>query len=76
VDIKQLSVLTNLTKLAVNGPADLGLDDAAAVALAGSLTRLQELALGSSSSKLTWSVLPALARLTDLRDLRLRFSSC
>jgi hypothetical protein len=78
----QLSILTNLTHLVVDGPADLGLDDAAVEAFASSLTRLETLTLdgqaiyggrSSDSSRLTHAVLPAIAQVTRLRRLELDF---
>jgi len=66
--VLQLSSLGRLT--ALNLLCRTGCDDLAAVALACSLTRLQTLFLSSGDLK-SWSMLPAVARLPDLRHLEI-----
>jgi hypothetical protein len=75
LNLLHLSALTKLTSLDVVDWAGVGLNDSAAAAIASSLTRLQELHL-CSNSIVTWDVLPAIARLTSLRSLRLQTLSC
>lgn len=70
VSLLELSTLTSLSRLSLINHGELGVDDAAIVALAGGLTRLEYLDLYSSAMR-TWAALPAIARLTNLRDLSL-----
>lgn len=71
-DVLQLSTLTNLTCLVLEGGEALGqgLDDVAAVTLASALSSLQRLDLISQGMR-SWAVLPAVGRLTKLRSLKL-----
>jgi len=66
-DLVHLSALTALTKLDLR--MDSGLDDATAVAILQKLTNLQDVSLQGSLQ--SWDVLPVLAQLTNLRELRL-----
>lgn len=71
-DVVNLTALTCLTHLEIK--CDLGLDDVAAVALACHLTGLHHLRWQSADIK-SWAVLPAAARLPQLRSLHVYRSS-
>lgn len=65
-DVLQLSKLTGLTSFLFDGVQ--GLDDVAAVVLAGALTRLQRLHMRGKATQ-TWAMLPAVGCLTGLHSL-------